>query len=98
MKPVAAKVFEFNNNKEISDQSPSEIPPKKIDKKTDLDLSKDFNEAVTILGLDQPAFSFSEDHRWMIETTKQILQRDGIEFFRKNVFTLMKTWDNFSKS
>ena len=97
MEPVAAKVFEFSKNRENDEQSLPEIPEKEIGGKTYVALSEDFKEAITILGLDQPAFSFSEDYVWMIETTKQILQKDGIEYFRGNVLNLMKAWDDFSK-
>lgn len=86
MKPSAVKVFEFAKNKETGKQVLPEIS------------EKEFEEAITILGLDQPAFSFSGDYDWMIETTRQILQREGMGYFRKNVSTLMKAWEDFIKS
>jgi hypothetical protein len=96
MEPVTAKVVEFSKNIEISERLLPEI--REIEKESDADLSKDFKEAISIIGLDQPAFSFSEDYSWMVETTKQILLKNGIEYFRGNVLTLMKAWDDFGKS
>jgi hypothetical protein len=96
MEPVTAKVVEFSKNIEISERLLPEI--REIEKESDADLSKDFEEAISIIGLDQPAFSFSEDYGWMVETTKQILLKNGIEYFRGNVLTLMKAWNDFGKS
>jgi hypothetical protein len=98
MKHKVAKLLDFNKNKEVSGQSFPEIPPRNTEEISDVELSEDFKEAIIILGLNQPAFSFSEDYGWMIETTKQILLNDGVEYFRKNVLTLMNAWDKFSKS
>lgn len=85
MKPLAAKVVEFNKSMEMDAQVQPEIS------------EAEFEEAIALLGLDQPAFSFSGDYEWMIETTRQILQREGMGYFRKNVSTLMKAWEDFVK-
>jgi hypothetical protein len=98
MKPVATKLVEFNTKKDLNELSFPKIQGKDIEEITGIELSEDFKEAIAILGLDQPAFSFSDDYGWMIETTKQILLKEGIAYFRKNVFTLMTAWDKFSKS
>ncbi|MFH0730366.1 MAG: hypothetical protein V2B19_28995 [Pseudomonadota bacterium] len=96
MEPVATKIIEFGKNMEIKEHLPPE--KKRKEKKSDADLSKDFEEAIAIIGLDQPAFTFSEDYDWMVETTRQILLRNGIEYFRGNVLTLMKAWNDYGKS
>jgi len=98
MKPAVTKLIELNLKKDQSEQFFHDVPKKDLKEISDLELSNDFKEAITILGLDQPAFSFSQDYGWMIETTKQILLNDGIEYFRKNVLSLMRAWDKYIKT
>lgn len=71
-------------------------------KETDLKFKEadhdDISEALEILGLHLGTLKFSQDYKWMVETTRHLLQQRGISYFRKDVLRLMRAWDNFRKS
>jgi hypothetical protein len=97
MKPVATKVLILKEDISIEKNFWQSGPEKEKNGDYKEDCPEDFSEAIKILGLDHGTLKFSKDYDWMVETTKQILEKHGIAYFRKDILKLMKAWDAFGK-
>lgn len=98
MKPVTTKVLKLKEDISIKENFRQSGPDHENNDDYKEDLPVDFSEAIKILGLDHGTLKFSKDYDWMVETTKQILEKHGIAYFRKDILKLMKAWDAFGKS
>lgn len=93
---MAAQILNLKQKSVSNENLSLTIPPKEIKDESQLRLTPELQEAIDILGLNHPTFKHSEDYDWMLDTTREILKKHGIVYFRKDVMNLMKAWADYS--
>lgn len=92
---MTAKVLNLKKKSVIDEKIPPNILQQESEDESRRHLPPELQEAIEVLGLNHPTFKHSEDYDWMLDTTREILKRYGIEYFRRDVVNLMSSWADY---